>query len=75
MVKYRSRGDNIGSNFKPFDDSKYPDWLFKKSGNANIASIVESDDEERALKQRSPLAKGAEIDAQLAEQRAKTIVK
>ena len=52
-----------------FDESKYPDWLFKKKSDPMVQILQEADEEEKALLKKFGALPDSEFDVKHAEHR------
>ena len=58
-----------------FDESKYPDWLFKKEADPMVQILKETDEEEKKLLEKYAGLNPEEFDVKHAEHRTYTLEK
>ena len=73
QMKYGTREKSL---LDSWGENRLPDWMLAGQGNLLIDKVLESDDEEKEVKQRlkEDNIPDAQLDLQLAEHRAKNIV-
>ena len=63
----------VDATVKPFDESKYPQWLFKKKEDPLIKFLLEGDGEQEMLRKKEK--QDSDFDLVLAEHRARKVEK